>query len=125
MLAHYFTSTYIFVSVKYMSKSVLPAETCDVAYALSLIGGKWKIFILWKLLDKRMRFAELKRAIPGISEGVLIAQLKELQQDDIVRRIDFQTVPPHVEYELTDVGQQLNVALTDFRQWGAVHRQSL
>lgn len=98
---------------------------CDVAYALSLIGGKWKIFILWKLLDKRMRFAELKRTVPGISEGVLIAQLKELQQDGIVRRIDFKTVPPHVEYELTDVGQQLNIALTDFRQWGAVHRQSL
>jgi len=119
----YFTSTNIFVSVNSMTNKKLPSDTCDVAYALDLIGGKWKIFILWQLLDKRMRFSELRRRVPGISEPVLILQLKELQRDGIVRRIDYKTIPPHVEYELTDSGRKLRIALTYFQEWGSMQRE--
>lgn len=105
-----------------MTNKKLPSDTCDVAYALDLIGGKWKIFILWQLLSKRMRFSELRRNVPGISEPVLILQLKELQRDGIIRRIDFKTVPPHVEYELTEIGHELRTAVTHFQKWGSEHR---
>ncbi|MGH7240366.1 MAG: winged helix-turn-helix transcriptional regulator [Candidatus Saccharimonadales bacterium] len=105
-----------------MSNSVLPTETCDVAYAMSIIGGKWKLFILWKLLGKRLRFAELRRAVRGISETVLISQLKELERDGLVKRISYHVVPPHVEYELTPVAQELNESLQQLRRWGAKRR---
>lgn len=105
-----------------MTNKKLPSATCDVAYALDLIGGKWKIFILWQLLNKRMRFSELRRKVSGISEPVLILQLKELQRDGIVRRIDYKTVPPHVEYELTETGLKLRTALAHFQKWGSEHR---
>jgi DNA-binding HxlR family transcriptional regulator len=108
-----------------MTNKKLPSDTCDVAYALDLIGGKWKIFILWQLLDKRMRFSELRRNVPGISEPVLILQLKELQRDGVIERIDFGTVPPHVEYELTETGSKLRVALTHFQRWGSGHRRGM
>lgn len=103
-------------------KSTLPIESCDVAYALSIIGGKWKIFILWKLLGRRLRFAELRRNVPGISETVLIAQLKELEQDGLVKRTVYHEVPPHVEYELTELAQSLGDALSALRVWGGRHR---
>lgn len=105
-----------------MTNKKLPSDTCNVAYALDLVGGKWKIFILWQLLGRRMRFSELRRNVPGISEPVLILQLKELQRDGVVKRIDYQTVPPHVEYELTETGQKLRTALGHFQEWGAQHR---
>lgn len=106
-------------------KSSLPIEQCDVAYALNVIGGKWKIFILWKLLlgGKRLRFAELRRAVPGVSETVLIAQLKELANNGLVKRTVYHEVPPHVEYELTDQAAQLSEALEAIRVWGGRHRK--
>ena len=106
-----------------MTKSVLPVETCDVAYAMSLIGGKWKIYILWKLLKGKKRFAELRRAISGISEPVLIAQLKELERDGLVRRTSYPVVPPRVEYELTPLAYKLNEALLRLRSWGSQARK--
>lgn len=107
-----------------MSVKNLPSDTCNVAYAVKIIGGKWKIYILWQLLGKRMRFSEIHRAVPGISEPVLIVQLKELQKDGVVRRIDFKTVPPHVEYELTPLGQSLDIVLEKLQAWGSHHRHT-
>lgn len=103
-------------------KSVLPIEECDVAYALSIVGGKWKIYILWRLIHKRLRFGELRRAVLGISETVLISQLKELERDGLVRRISHNTVPPHVEYELTPIGERLDDALVELHKWAGEHR---
>lgn len=106
-------------------KSVLPIAECDIAYALSLIGGKWKMYIISRLLHKRLRFGELRRAVPGISEAVLIAQLKELERDGMIKRIDYQTVPPHVEYELTPIGEQLDDALLAVHEWAGKHRTTV
>ena len=104
-------------------KSTLPIAECDIAYALSLIGGKWKMYIISRLLHKQLRFGELRRQVPGISEAVLISQLKELEHDGLVERIDFKTVPPHVEYRLTPIGATLDDALWAIHEWAGEHRQ--
>jgi DNA-binding HxlR family transcriptional regulator len=106
-------------------KSSLPIEKCDVAYAMNIIGGKWKIYILWKLYHQRIRFAELRRLVPGISEAVLIAQLKMLENDGLVRRITYNEIPPHVEYELTTQAELLGEALDAVRVWGGLHRKAV
>ena len=105
-----------------MKNTHYPIEDCGVAYALSLIGGKWKLFLLWKLIDSPMRYGELRRALPGISEPVLIVQLKELRQAGVIERIDFQTVPPRVEYRLTEVGRSLHKTLIELDRWGVSQR---
>jgi DNA-binding HxlR family transcriptional regulator len=100
-------------------KKILHANTCNVAYAMSIIGGKWKIAIIWKLVGKRLRYSELRAALGSISEGVLINQLKELERDHVISRIVYKEIPPHVEYELTAGGKELEKALREIEQWGA------
>jgi DNA-binding HxlR family transcriptional regulator len=104
-------------------KSALPIAECDIAYALSLIGGKWKMYIISRLVHKRVRFGELRRSVPGISEAVLISQLKELERDGLVKRINYQTVPPHVEYELTPIAEALDDALWALHEWAGKHKK--
>jgi DNA-binding HxlR family transcriptional regulator len=105
-----------------MSRQPIRTDDCNVAYAMSLIGGKWKIAIIWKLTGSRLRFGQLRARLGTISEGVLINQLKELEASGLVRRMDFKTVPPHVEYELTNRGQELEATLRGLEAWGAANR---
>jgi len=100
----------------------LPVNECGVAYALSIVGGKWKLFLLWKLIDGPKRYSDLRRTLPGISEPVLITQLKELQQSGLVKRIDYGTIPPRVEYALTSQGRGLHTALAELERWGLKQR---
>lgn len=94
-------------------------DRCDVAYAISLIGGKWKVSIIWDLAKHgQSRLSSIRRQLSDISEGVLITQLKELERDQIVRRIDFKEVPPHVEYALTSRGQRLITTIKSLEAWG-------
>src|SRR5581483_3694639 len=94
------------------------AQTCNVAYAMNLIGGKWKVSIIWELADTYpKRLSHLRRELVGISEGVLITQLKELEKDGLVQRIDFHEVPPHVEYNLTSQGELLLNTLAALDKW--------
>ena len=103
-------------------KSTL-ADICDVAYAVHLIGGKWKISIIWELArHPSSRLSALRRKLIGISEGVLITQLKILEQDGLIKRIDYKKVPPHVEYLLTEQGNLLVRTITVLEQWGHNHR---
>ncbi len=102
-----------------MTKKSPYADECNVAYAMNIIGGKWKIAIIWKLLDGRLRYSKLRYKLGNISEGVLINQLKELEADAIVRRIDHKEIPPRVEYELTQRGENLRSALRQIDRWGA------
>ncbi len=97
---------------------------CGVEAALRVIGGKWKVLILWHL-DEPQRFGELKRRVTGISEKVLIQQLRELESDGVVNRKDFQEVPPKVEYSLTAFGRSLKVALTPLCDWGKKHTKRI
>lgn len=101
------------------------ADICNVAYAINVIGGKWKISIIWELgSGEPRRLAELRRKLVGISEGVLIVQLKDLERDGLVKRRSFPVVPPHVEYTLTPQGQQLIEVIRGIEQWGGSYRHS-
>ena len=96
-----------------------PDFNCGIGPAFSVIGGKWKAVILWELNGATKRFGELRRLIEGISEKMLIQQLRELVADGLVLRVAQNAVPPHVEYSLTPLGKSLNVALSPLADWGA------
>ena len=96
---------------------------CPVEAALDVIGGKWKALILWWLQERTWRFAELRRQIPGITEKMLTQQLRELEADGIVHRQVYPTVPPRVEYSLTDYGRSLKRALRAICDWGRNHME--
>lgn len=95
--------------------------TIFVQATLKVLGGKWKILILWHLKDKARRFSELKRLIPEITEKMLIQQLRELEKDEIVNRKVYSDVPPKVEYSFTDYGRSLEPALKVLCEWGKEH----
>ncbi|MCK8499405.1 MULTISPECIES: winged helix-turn-helix transcriptional regulator [Myxococcus] len=92
--------------------------TCGLDAAIDVMGGKWKALILWALQTGTMRFGELKRSVPGLSERVLIAQLKEMEASGLVHREVFHQVPPKVEYSLTELGHSLITALLPLGEWG-------
>lgn len=92
---------------------------CGIDAAMDVVGGKWKSLILWELHDAgTRRFGELRRALPGVSEKMLIQHLRELEEDGIVHREVYREVPPRVEYSLTEHGQALNSALEPLGAWG-------
>lgn len=91
---------------------------CGLEAVLNLVGGKWKLLILFHLSGQPRRFSELRRLVGVVSEKVLSQQLKEMMRDGLVRRIDFQTVPPHVEYELEAFGIDMGRALQPVCEWG-------
>jgi DNA-binding HxlR family transcriptional regulator len=99
--------------------------SCGLDAAADVIGGKWKPRILWALHHGPMRFSELRRAIDGVTEKMLIQQLRELESRDIVHREVFRQVPPRVEYSLTVLGQSLNQALLPLDTWGSEHLATL
>ncbi len=104
-------------STNQYNKAVMHA-ICGTAYALSLIGGRWKPTILHMLLIKKLRYHELRDLIPGISERMLVLQLRELEKDGLVKRTVYPEVPPKVEYELTLLGQSLEPVLNSISAWG-------
>lgn len=102
---------------------------CQVDDALNILVGKWKPIILLNLLEKgTLRFSELKREIPGITQKMLTKQLRELEEEDILKRVVYPQVPPKVEYSMTDYGRTLENILVDMHEWGInhqLHKQSL
>jgi DNA-binding HxlR family transcriptional regulator len=80
---------------------------CEVERLLAVIGGKWKVLILRELFPGPRRHAQIRKALPGISQKVLTAQLRELELDGVVSRRDFHAKRPHVEYSLTPFGERL------------------
>src|SRR5436305_12258788 len=97
------------------------AYGCGLEAALDVVGGKWKPIVLWRLMPGPHRFGELRRLVTGISEKMLIQQLREMQADGIVARKDFKEVPPRVEYSLTPFGVSLGEALRPLCEWGTAH----
>ncbi|MFL9842458.1 helix-turn-helix domain-containing protein [Sphingomonas sp. ST-64] len=88
---------------------------------LAILGGKWKPLIVYHLAEGPKRTGQLRRLVTNVTEKMLIQHLKELTDDGVIRRIDFRTVPPHVEYELTDFGQSLALRLAPLCEWGTDH----
>jgi DNA-binding HxlR family transcriptional regulator len=99
--------------------------TCPVEAAVDVFGGKWKATILWRLQGRTWRFAELRRQLPGITEKMLTQQLRELEADSIVNRRVFPTMPPRVEYSLTEYGRSLKRALRAICDWGTKHMERI
>ena len=95
--------------------------TCGLDAALAVIGGKWKPLILFHLAQGTRRYGDLKRAVGGVSDKMLIQHLKELQADGVIQRVDFQTIPPKVEYSLTEFGVSLAKSLAALCDWGTAH----
>ncbi len=104
-------------------QKILPA--CPVETTLSLIGDKWKILILRDVISGTKRFSELKRSIGGVSQKVLTAQLRAMEQDGLVSRKVYAEVPPKVEYSLTDLGKSLKPILDAMWQWGESYQSSV
>jgi DNA-binding HxlR family transcriptional regulator len=99
--------------------------TCGLDAALLVMGGKWKPLILFHLGPGKRRFGELRRLVSGVSEKMLIQQLRELQADGIVERIDFKEIPPKVEYSVTPFGRTLAEALVPLCDWGSAHSAAI
>lgn len=95
--------------------------TVFVQTTLRVLGGKWKILILWHLKDDVRRFSELKRLMPEITEKVLTQQLRELVRDGVVSRNVYSEVPPKVEYAFTEYGLSLKPVLQALCNWGENH----
>jgi DNA-binding HxlR family transcriptional regulator len=95
--------------------------TCGLEAALDVIGGKWKVLILWQLHPEPRRFGELRRLVPGVTEKMLIQQLREMEADGLVVRKAYPEIPPRVEYSLTEVGVELKAILPPLCAWGTKH----
>lgn len=99
------------------------SDSCGMAYTLGVLGGRWKPAILCRLMHGTMRYGELKKSIEGISERMLVAQLRELEHDGIVARKIFPEVPPRVEYEMTELGLSMQSVIAAMSGWGNMHRR--
>lgn len=94
---------------------------CPVDAVVDVIGGKWKLRILWRLSQRTHRYGALRRAIPDISEKMLYQQLRQLEADGLVQRTAYPEVPPRVEYALTTRGRSLIPVLNEVAAWGTRH----
>ncbi|MFD4791546.1 winged helix-turn-helix transcriptional regulator [Streptomyces sp. NPDC058459] len=93
-------------------------HVCGIDSAMEVIGGKWKVLILWALHEHpHCRFGALRRLLPGITEKMLASHLRELEADGVVHRVSCDEVPPRVEYSLTEDGRRLNAALEPLAAW--------
>ena len=93
-------------------------QRCPAEMTLDIIGGRWKVLILWQLFQSERRFSELFRALDGITQKMLTQQLRELEHDGIVHRTVYRQVPPKVEYSLTSLGGSLRPVVDAMCKWG-------
>ena len=104
-----------------MKNSFLQIGTCPVAATIHVIGGKWKVIILYLISYEINRFGQLHKLIEGISKKILTDQLRELEGDGLISRKVFAEVPPRVEYRLTEKGYTLRPIIFSMRDWGLTH----
>lgn len=104
-------------------KTELPA--CPVETTLTLIGDKWKVLILRDLMAGTKRFGELRRSVGGVSQKVLTAQLRAMEESGLVHREVYAEVPPRVEYSLTELGRSLKPILDSMWAWGEEYKAKM
>lgn len=92
-------------------------EICDMQTALAILGGKWPFLIIYSLLDGKKRFKELERAVTGINTRMLVKELKSMEEHKILTREAFATIPPTVEYTLTEKGRDLQKTMENLHHW--------
>lgn len=105
------------------TKADLPA--CPVETTLTLIGDKWKVLILRDLMPGTKRFGELKKSVGNVSQKVLTAQLRAMEESGLIHREVYAEVPPRVEYSLTELGKSLKPILDSMWNWGEEYKASL
>lgn len=98
---------------------------CPVATTISLIGSKWKLLIIRNLIRRPYRFNELQKSLDGISQKVLTTSLRELVEDGLVYRKDYQTNPPRVEYGMCELGEELMIVLQSMEKFGHYYKDKL
>jgi len=91
---------------------------CPVTHCMNLIGGKWKILIIYAVSLNCNRFSKMQRAMPVISKQMLVTQLRELEEDKILERIIYAEIPPRVEYRITEYGLSLMPVISTLQEWG-------
>lgn len=96
-------------------------SNCPAEYTLALIGGRWKIPLIFHLLSGVRRFSELSRALTGVSQKVLTQQLRQMERNGLVERKVYAQVPPRVEYALTPLGRSLKPVVDTMCRWGELH----
>jgi DNA-binding HxlR family transcriptional regulator len=99
------------------------SDECPEVYASNIIGGQWTLVICSWLLNGKLRFSELKRNLPNITERMLTLQLRKLEEHKIISRTVYAEVPPRVEYELTPIGYALTPVIKALESWGDEHRK--
>lgn len=105
------------------SNKIALGDACPEAYASNIIGGQWTLVICSWLLDGKLRFGELKKKLPNITERMLTLQLRKLEENKIVSRTVYAEVPPRVEYELTAIGYALKTVIKELEDWGDQHKK--
>lgn len=101
------------------------SEVCGMSLAIDVVGGKWRLHLMWVLDQGPQRFGQIRRLLEGVSEKVLTENLRHLEATGIVRREIYPEIPPRVEYSLTPLGEELAIALRPLGEWGDKNRQSL
>jgi DNA-binding HxlR family transcriptional regulator len=101
------------------------SDFCGMNYALDILVGRWKLLILYKLENKRLRYGEIKNIMPNITDRMLTLHLQEMERDGLVIRTVYPEVPPRVEYELTESAAALAPVWKQLEQWGLAHREIL
>ncbi len=104
-------------------KAINDLPDCPVETTLSLIGNKWKVLIIRELLTGTKRFGELKKSVGNVSQKVLTAQLRSMEECGLLIRTVYAEVPPRVEYSLTDLGQSLKPVLDAMSEWGNGYKE--
>ena len=94
---------------------------CPVQATSNILAGKWKVLILWHLSFGARRFSEIRDLLPGVSEKVLTTQLRELERDGVIRRIQAEGVPPRVDYLLSGAGEELVPVMEAMCSWATKH----
>ncbi|MEH3114719.1 winged helix-turn-helix transcriptional regulator [Pedobacter terrae] len=108
-------------STNFANKQAL-AEECPEVYAANIIGGQWALVICSWLINGKLRFGELKKLLPNITERMLTLQLRKLEENKVIKRTIYAEVPPRVEYELTPIGYELKGIIKQLESWGDKHK---
>ena len=108
-----------------MDEKIKELPACPVETTPTLIGDKWKVLILRDLMPGTKRFGELKKSIGSVSQKVLTAQLRDMEENGLVHREVYAEVPPRVEYSLTELGRSLKPILDSMRSWGEEYKKQL
>lgn len=108
----------------HMKNSCAHYKTCPMTIVHKLISGKWKILILWYLSDETLRFSDLKKKLPEITQKMLTNQLRSLEEDGLISRTVYPVVPPKVEYALTEVGKEMLPLLQSMYNYGITYSKA-